>query len=138
MTYGETVSGNISVGGMVGYADGVTFTGCENQATVSNSATASVGLMVGGLAGTSDASTFVGCSNSADVSNSGFGTDFSGMPCDISLGGIAGYLKGNNTLTGTATQFNSNSGDITENSTTKYVGIGGIAGIPDPSHYRIA
>lgn len=138
MSYDGTVSGNISVGGMVGYADNITFNSCVNQAAVSNSSTAGVGLMVGGLAGTSEASTYVGCANTAAVSNSGLGTDFSGMPCDISLGGIAGYLKGKNTLTGTSTAYNSNSGDITENSTSTYVGIGGIAGMNDGSETDMA
>ena len=128
LSYDSQVSGSIALGGMVGVLSGCTLTNCQNQATVENTTGSSVGIFIGGLAGESDSSTFVTCSNTADISNSGLAADFSGYPCDLNMGGLVGYLHGVNILTGTSSDYNYNTGDISETSECSYVGIGGIAG----------
>ena len=128
MECASEVDGSISIGGMIGLNDGSTLDNCVNTASVSNASDTNVGIFIGGLVGQSVTATYVACSNSGAVSNSGFAYD-SLIIGDVCIGGLIGYLNGVNTLTGTALAYNSNSGTVTETSTTKYVAMGGIAGV---------
>ena len=121
---------HIEVGGIAGHNADMTFTSCSNSGAVSNSGDSGAGIFIGGLSGHSIAATFETCSNSGDISNSGEANN-SGLPVDASVGGLVGYLDGDNILMGTASSFNSNSGAIEETSTNKYVGMGGVTGMVD-------
>lgn len=119
---------SISIGGLVGLVDDSTLENCSNTASVSNSSDTHVGIFIGGLVGQSVTSTYVACSNSGAVSNTGFAYD-SLIIGDVCIAGLVGYLNGTNILTGTAEAYNSNSGTVTESSTTAYVCMGGVAAV---------
>ena len=128
---------HVEVGGISGHNASVTLTSCSNSGSVSNTGDSGAGIFIGGISGHSKAATFVTCSNSGAVSNSGYPYD-SNFIFDVCIAGLVGYLDGNVTLTGTSSQYNSNSGSITESSTSGYVAIGGIAGANSGSSTDLA
>ena len=122
---------NTSVGGVSGVCSAITVTACYNTGAVSNTAYAGGGIFVGGVVGKSSNGTYVTCYNTGEVSNSGKAYD-SLVCCDVAIGGFAGYLTGNaNTLTGTETAYNYNSGAVSETSESGYLGVGGCVGFVD-------
>ena len=138
--FGSTEVGNIEIAGIVGLSKNLTLTGSYNAGYVKNEGNAGAGIMVGGVAGLSDACTFTTCYNTGEINNYGAATDISydkaygkdggyeDFAVDVCLGGIAGYLVNANTLSGTESEYNYNSGLIYEESTSKWVAMGGIAG----------
>ena len=133
-------AGNITIAGIAGLSQTLTLTDCYNTGYVYNEGAANAGILVGGVAGLSDGCTFVTCYNTGEVENYGAANDisndknygkdggYSDFAVDVCLGGIAGFLVNENTLTGTETEYNYNSGLIYEESASKWVAMGGIAG----------
>ena len=138
--FGSTEVGNIEIAGIVGVSKNLTLTGSHNAGYVKNEGNAGAGIMVGGVAGLSDACTFKTCYNTGEINNYGAATDiandkvygkdggYEDFAVDVCLGGIAGYLVNANTLSGTESEYNYNSGLIYEESESKWVAMGGIAG----------
>ena len=138
--FGSTEAGNIEIAGIVGLSKNLTLTGSYNAGYVKNEGKAGAGIMIGGVAGLSDACTFTACYNTGEINNYGAATDISfdkvygkdggyeDFAVDVCLGGIAGYLVNANTLSGTESEYNYNSGLIYEESESKWVAMGGIAG----------
>ena len=104
-------------------ASHATLTGCVSMGSITSSVAAVDGdLALGGLIGSISGCTLTACRNQASVTNQ---TAASGIAC---IGGLVGVADGANTLTGTASEYNSNSGTILEDSKTLDVAVGGICG----------
>ena len=104
-------------------ASNATLTGCISMGSVTSSAsTVNDNLALGGLVGSISNCTLTACQNKAAVINR---TAASGTAC---IGGLVGIADGTNTLTGTASEYNSNSGTILEDSGALDVAVGGICG----------
>jgi hypothetical protein len=98
-------------------------TGCVSKGSVTSTVAEVDGdLALGGLVGSISDCTLIACQNQAAVTNH---TAASGIAC---IGGLVGVADGANTLTGTASDYNSNSGTILEDSKTLDVAVGGICG----------
>ncbi len=118
---------SIQVGGIAGFVRFATMTSLSNSGTISNSGVAASNVCVGGLLGFVDKTctlTETKATNSGDVSNTGSGKM-------VSIGGIlgrnsSGYLN----ATGTSSNYLSNSGTISDSSSTDAddLSIGGIVG----------
>ena len=127
----------ICVGGISGENSGRTFTSCFNRGEVTNSGAAPDScIVVGGLVGWSgDGSTYTSvCYNTGAVSNTGKAGSAE-IPKNeddwVDVGGLLGLAYGTNTLTGTSSVYNYNSGTVTENSESFRPYVGGICGEDD-------
>lgn len=100
-----------------------TLTNCVSKGSVSVAVTDGVtgDLLIGGMVGDANGATFVKCQNLADVTNT---TAASG---NLSLGGLVGNASGA-TLAGTASDYNSNTGTVIEDSASENIAVGGICG----------
>ncbi|MBR6002335.1 MAG: hypothetical protein IK045_05695 [Bacteroidales bacterium] len=100
-----------------------TLTNCVSKGSVSVAVTDGVtgDLLIGGMVGDANGTTFVKCQNLADVTNT---TAASG---NLSLGGLVGNASGA-TLSGTASDYNSNTGTVIEDSASENIAVGGICG----------
>ncbi|MBR5704218.1 MAG: hypothetical protein IKX45_08215 [Bacteroidales bacterium] len=128
-TSGTSSRQDMQVGGVIGNNRGSnTITSCFNKGAVSNSGLGAK-ISIGGLAGWSTApATYTStCYNTGSISNSGTGSSNPGL-C---MGGLLGVARGANTLTGTASVYNYNSGTLLEESETQKVAVGGICGYND-------
>lgn len=104
-------------------ASHATLTACVSTGAITSTVAEVNGdLALGGLVGRISNSTLTACRNQADITNQ---TAASGIAC---IGGLVGVADGANTLTGTASEYNSNSGTILEDSKTLDVAVGGICG----------
>ena len=104
-------------------ASNATLTGCVSMGSVTSSVSEATGdLALGGLIGSISNCTLIACQNQAAVTNK---TAASGTAC---VGGLVGVANGANTLTGTDSEYNSNSGTVLEDSATFDVAVGGICG----------
>ena len=125
-----TSNEDVNVGGVAGNNNSVTFTTCFNKGAVENSGNSKSGynVNIGGLVGWSSAnSTYTStCYNTGAITNTGVGSNTS--PVGVRMGGLIGTASGVNTLTGTSSVYNYNSGDLLENSGSANVSVGGIVG----------
>jgi hypothetical protein len=128
----------IAIGGVAGMNDGYTITTCYNKGEVSNAgASPSSYIVVGGLVGLSKGgSSYVApCYNTGAVSNTGLvgAKDLETPDNDkwVDVGGLIGLAFEANTLRGTASVFNYNSGTVTENSESIKPYVGGVCGESD-------
>lgn len=125
-----TSNEDVNIGGIAGNNNGVSFTSCYNKGAVENSGDSKSGynVNIGGLVGWSSAnSTYSStCYNTGAITNTGVGSNTS--PVGVRLGGLIGTASGTNTLTGTSSVYNYNSGNILENSESANVSVGGIVG----------
>lgn len=135
LAFGDTVGGDISLGGFAGTVSGATLTNCVNNASVTNSTDSETHIFIGGIAGESgDGTTYVACSNTGAVSNSGAsGIKTANQKWDaadfgVRIAGLVGSASGVNTFSGTSTAYNHNDGAVTESSSSKYVAVAGICG----------
>ena len=133
-----TSAESVNVGGVAGINDGFTITTCYNKGEVSNSgASPSSYIVVGGLVGISnDGASYVApCYNTGAVSNTGLvgAKDIENPNNDkwVDVGGLLGIAMGANTLSGTSSVYNYNSGTVTENSESIKPYVGGISGEAD-------
>ena len=125
-----TSNEDVNIGGIAGNNNGVTFTSCYNKGAVENSGDSKSGynVNIGGLVGWSSAnSTYSStCYNTGAITNTGVGSNTS--PVGVRMGGLIGTASGANTLTGTSSVYNYNSGNLLENSESANVSVGGIVG----------
>ena len=128
----------IAIGGVAGMNDGYTITTCYNKGEVTNAgASPSSYIVVGGLVGLSKGgSTYVApCYNTGAVSNSGLvgAKDLETPDNDkwVDVGGLIGLAFEANTLSGTSSVYNYNSGTVTENSESIKPYVGGVCGESD-------
>jgi len=88
-----SVSGDLSLGGLIGSVSGCTLVGCQNQASVTNTTTASDYVWMGGLIGSADgANTLTGTSTTYN-SNKALLLENSAST-KVAVGGICGYTFG--------------------------------------------
>jgi len=128
----------IAIGGVAGMNDGYTITTCYNKGEVSNAgASPSSYIVVGGLVGLSKGgSSYVApCYNIGAVSNTGLvgAKDLETPDNDkwVDVGGLIGLAFEANTLSGTSSVYNYNSGTVTENSESIKPYVGGVCGESD-------
>lgn len=128
----------IAIGGVAGMNDGYTVTTCYNKGEVTNAgASPSSYIVVGGLVGLSKGgSTYVApCYNTGAVSNTGLvgAKDLETPDNDkwVDVGGLIGLAFEANTLSGTSSVYNYNSGTVTENSESIKPYVGGVCGESD-------
>lgn len=120
-----TSAQTICVGGIAGMNTGKTFTTCYNKGEVTNSGAAPDScIVVGGLVGLSlDGSSYTAPSyNTGAISNTGTAADW------LDVGGLIGWAYGANTLSGTSSTYNYNSGTVSDNSESAKPYVGGICG----------
>ena len=122
------------VGGLAGFGTSSFKVSGSNSGTITNNCDPITELNLGGLLGRSTTNTVeAGSSNSGDVVNRGFISKSYGKytitPTPyIQMGGIVGRAAGATRLEGTTSSHIINSGNVTNESKTKYVAIGGILG----------
>ncbi len=125
-----TSNEDVNIGGVAGNNNSVTFTSCYNKGAVENSGNSKSGynVNIGGLVGWSSAnSTYSStCYNTGAITNTGVGSNTS--PVGVRMGGLIGTASGTNTLTGTSSVYNYNSGNLLENSGSANISVGGIVG----------
>ena len=125
-----TSNEDVNIGGVAGNNNGVAFTSCYNKGAVENSGNSKseYNVNIGGLVGWSSAnSTYSStCYNTGAITNTGVGSNTS--PVGVRMGGLIGTASGVNTLTGTSSVYNYNSGNLLENSESDIVSIGGVVG----------
>ena len=128
----------IAIGGVAGRNDGYAITTCYNKGEVSNAgASPSSYIVVGGLVGLSKGgSSYVApCYNTGAVSNTGLvgAKDLETPDNDkwVDVGGLIGLAFEANTLSGTSSVYNYNSGTVTENSESIKPYVGGVCGESD-------
>ena len=128
----------IAIGGVAGMNDGYTVTTCYNKGEVTNAgASPSSYIVVGGLVGLSKGgSIYVApCYNTGAVSNTGLvgAHDLETPDNDkwVDVGGLIGLAFEANTLSGTSSVYNYNSGTVTENSESIKPYVGGVCGESD-------
>ena len=128
----------IAIGGVAGINNGYTITTCYNKGEVSNAgASPSSYIVVGGLVGLSKggSSYAAPCYNTGAISNTGLvgAKDLETPDNDkwVDVGGLIGLAFEANTLSGTSSVYNYNSGTVTENSESIKPYVGGICGESD-------
>lgn len=119
-TLNITVAMN-NVGIFAQSASNATLTGCISMGSVTSSASSvNDDLALGGLVGSITNCTLTACQNKAAVTNN---TTAGGMAY---VGGLIGVANGANTLSASGVDKNINSGDVSENSSTANIVIGGL------------
>lgn len=128
----------IAIGGVAGINNGYTVTTCYNKGEVTNAgASPSSYIVVGGLVGLSKggSSYSAPCYNTGSVSNTGLvgAKDLETPDNDkwVDVGGLIGLAFEANTLSGTSSVYNYNSGTVTENSESIKPYVGGVCGESD-------
>lgn len=85
LTTAGTIAGGAAVGGLVGYADGVTISNCRNNATVTGA------YMIGGLVGFGNNVTITSSANEGNITSK---KDAAGTPSGLSKGAYVGGFVG--------------------------------------------
>lgn len=116
LTTAGSIAGDAAVGGLVGYADGVTISNCRNNATVSGA------YMIGGLVGYGNNVTITSSVNNADITSE---YNKAGTPSGLSKGAYVGGIVG--VANGGSIAHCYNSGNISASGDNSDF-LGGIAG----------